>query len=172
VLPLTPASARLQSAVRAQMPCPAPAAQPRTGQGGGRNSEHAAEYPGAFAPLLLPLLHDFPDPGKSCRNGGPIPSDTVIPHTRVVGEGTFLAYGPGLSVPAGAIHPGSDALRPAARQREPFQRSTGSRTRRRTQRRPGHGLCASATGFRTGRSASDCSEDPVRRTRPRTVPGS
>jgi hypothetical protein len=32
--------------------------------------------------------------------------------------------------------------------------------------------CATATGFRTDRSASGCSEDPVRRTRPRTLPGS
>jgi hypothetical protein len=35
--------------------------------GGRRNSEHAAEYPDASAPLLLPLLHDFPDPGRSHR---------------------------------------------------------------------------------------------------------
>jgi hypothetical protein len=32
--------------------------------------------------------------------------------------------------------------------------------------------CGTATGFRTDRSASGCSEDPVRRTRPRTLPGS
>ena len=37
------------------------------GPGGRRNSEHAAEYPDASAPLLLPLLHDFPDPGRSHR---------------------------------------------------------------------------------------------------------
>src|SRR6266702_4323623 len=36
----------------------------------------------------------------------------------------------------------------------------------------GHVLFATATGFRTGRSATGCSEDPARRTRPRTLRGS
>ena len=35
--------------------------------GGEPDSEHAAEYPGVSAPFLLPLLHDFPDPGRSHR---------------------------------------------------------------------------------------------------------
>ena len=45
--------------------------------GGGPKNEHAAEYPGTFTPLLLPLLHDFPDPGRSHRfPGSSPPSDT------------------------------------------------------------------------------------------------
>ncbi len=36
--------------------------------GGGPDSEHTAEYPGAFGPLVLLLLHDFPDPGRSHLN--------------------------------------------------------------------------------------------------------
>jgi hypothetical protein len=35
--------------------------------GSGRDSEHAAEYPGSSVPAVLPLLHDFPDPGRSHR---------------------------------------------------------------------------------------------------------
>ena len=35
--------------------------------GSGINSEHVAEYLGASAPVVLLLLHDFPDPGKSHR---------------------------------------------------------------------------------------------------------
>ena len=34
---------------------------------GGPNSEHASEYPGPLTPLVLLLLHDFPDPGRSHR---------------------------------------------------------------------------------------------------------
>lgn len=32
--------------------------------GNGADSEHAAEYPGASAPFLLLLLHDFPRSGE------------------------------------------------------------------------------------------------------------
>jgi hypothetical protein len=50
------------------------------GPGGGTNNEHVADYPGAFAPLLLPLLHDFPDPGRFHRfPGSSPPSDTSNP---------------------------------------------------------------------------------------------
>jgi hypothetical protein len=34
------------------------------------DSEHAAEYPGAPAPGVLLLLHDFPDPGNVCKTAG------------------------------------------------------------------------------------------------------
>jgi hypothetical protein len=45
--------------------------------GSGPDSEHAAEWPGAYGPLLLRLLHDFPDPGKFHRNScSSPPSDT------------------------------------------------------------------------------------------------
>ncbi len=46
----------------------------------GPDSEHVAEYPGASAPLVLLLLHDFPDPGRSHRNPCSSPSDTLNPH--------------------------------------------------------------------------------------------
>jgi hypothetical protein len=49
--------------------------------GSGPESEHAAEYPGGSAPAVLPLLHDFPDPGRFHRfPGSSPPSDTVIPY--------------------------------------------------------------------------------------------
>jgi hypothetical protein len=35
--------------------------------GSGPDSEHVAEYPGAPTLGVLPLLHDFPDPGRSHR---------------------------------------------------------------------------------------------------------
>jgi hypothetical protein len=45
--------------------------------GCGPDSEHATEYPGASAPFLLLLLHDFPARGRSHRFPGSSPSDTV-----------------------------------------------------------------------------------------------
>jgi hypothetical protein len=42
--------------------------------------EHAAGYAAASARLLLPLLHDFPDPGRFHRFPCSSPSDTLIPH--------------------------------------------------------------------------------------------
>jgi len=63
-LPLTAAIARCIS-LRKQM---ARTCRPAMHRPGGRpDSEHLAEYPGAFAPILLPLLHDFPDPGRFHR---------------------------------------------------------------------------------------------------------
>jgi len=46
--------------------------------GDGPNSEHGAGYPGAPARLVLLLLHDFPDPGRSHRN----PCSSPSPRTR------------------------------------------------------------------------------------------
>ena len=42
----------------------------------GPDSEHAVEYSAAPAPVVLLLLHDFPDPGKSHRYGGSSPPRT------------------------------------------------------------------------------------------------
>ena len=59
--------------------------------GSGPDSEHAAEYPGASAPAVLLLLHDFPDPGRSHRfpcsspprtHGGSSPLGTQAPGFR------------------------------------------------------------------------------------------
>jgi hypothetical protein len=61
--------------------CP-PRADPATNRpDSGRNSEHAAGYPGPPARLVLLLLHDLPDPGRSHRFpcSSP-PSDTLNPH--------------------------------------------------------------------------------------------
>ena len=47
------------------------------------NSEHVTEYLGLSGAVMLPLLHDFPDPGKSHRfPGSSPPSDTLNPHER------------------------------------------------------------------------------------------
>jgi hypothetical protein len=50
---------------------------------GGTNSEHFTGHPSALALLMLLLLYDFPDPGRSHRDpcSSP-PSDTSNPHER------------------------------------------------------------------------------------------
>jgi hypothetical protein len=81
VCPRSPAAGTrgaLQPAVREQMP-DLPHSHVRARQR--PNSEHAAEWPGSSARIVLVLLHDFPDPGKF-----PVSvfksSDTLNPHER------------------------------------------------------------------------------------------
>ena len=70
----------VQSAVREQMPRTFRPAMHRPGRE--PDSEHAVEYPGTSAAVLLLLLYDFPDPGKFHRFpcSSP-PSDTLDPHS-------------------------------------------------------------------------------------------
>ena len=51
--------------MRQQIPVPTAPTMYRPGDK--PNSEHFAEYPDVFDPLVLLLLHDFPDPGKFHR---------------------------------------------------------------------------------------------------------
>ena len=80
---------RLSSPAWSRCPLGAPATQR---PGSGPNCEHSAEYPGALAPLVLLLLHDFPDPGRSHRfplEGSSPPSDTFskyIPYRYIYGR--------------------------------------------------------------------------------------
>jgi hypothetical protein len=66
-----------RSAARGQMPLPAALAANK--RGSGTDSEHVTEQSGMPTLLALPLLHDFPEPGRSHRFPcSSAPSDTKV----------------------------------------------------------------------------------------------
>ena len=79
-LPRSPAAEyprAVQPAVREHMPtCRTATYRPVSRP----DSEHVAEYAGTSSPVVLLLLHDFPDPGKFPAFPCSSPSDTLNPH--------------------------------------------------------------------------------------------